>query len=161
MDNSRSMDGPRYEDDFFAWTQDQAAKLRARAHNEIDWENAAEELESVGTSERGEIRSRLGQLVLHLLKWEHQPERRGHSWQSSISEQRVHIQGKIEDSPSLKSHPAASLEWAWNWARRRAARETGLPLETFPETPSYSVEDILSDDFMPGKPWKPEELSRD
>ena len=73
-----------YERDFYAWTQDQAVKLRARAHNDIDWENVAEEIESVGRSDKKEIRRRLGVLVQHLLKWQFQPEMRSHSWQSTI-----------------------------------------------------------------------------
>ena len=72
-----------YERDFYAWTQDQAEKLRGRAHNDIDWENVAEEIESVGRSQKKEIRSRLAVLMQHLLKWHFQPERRSHSWQST------------------------------------------------------------------------------
>ncbi len=59
MAKPQPADLPLYERDFYAWTQDQAAKLRARAHNSIDWDNAAEELESLGDSQRNEIESRM------------------------------------------------------------------------------------------------------
>jgi hypothetical protein len=90
-----------YERDFFAWTLDQAEKLRARARNEVDWENGAEEIESVGRSQRSEIESRLALLILHLLKWQFQPGRRSERWRISISEQRIWIPNIIKASPSL------------------------------------------------------------
>ena len=73
-----------YETDFNAWLQDQAAKLRDRSHNDLDWENLAEEIESVGRSQKNEIRRRLQVLVLHLLKWQFQPGRRSESWRITI-----------------------------------------------------------------------------
>jgi hypothetical protein len=150
-----------YERDFYAWTQDQAVKLRARAHNDIDWENVAEEIESVGRSDKKEIRRRLGVLVQHLLKWQFQPEMRSHSWQSTISEQRISLQVVLKDSPSLAGFPAEALEWSYALAVRKAARETRLPVSSFPIASPYSVAEILDDTFLPGPPWSPEDLIRD
>lgn len=56
-------EGPLYERDFYAWTQDQAAKLRGRTHNDIDWDNTAEEVESLGRSDKREIENRLATLT--------------------------------------------------------------------------------------------------
>src|SRR3954462_15812330 len=96
---------PLYERDFHAWTQEQAERLRARAHNDIDWANVAEEVESLGRSDRREISRRLGVLLVHLLKWQFQPSNRKTGWLSTIREQRHRIKGLIDESPSLKTYP--------------------------------------------------------
>lgn len=150
-----------YERDFFAWTQDRAERLRRRSDASLDWENLAEEIDSLGRNNKNEIRHRLRTLLKHLLKWKYQSERRCHSWQTTIGEQRTHIEGVIEDSPSLHRTPAERYDWAWRAARREAAEETGLPIDTFPEQPEFAIEDVLRSDFMPGAPWSPDELIRD
>ncbi len=150
-----------YEADFYAWTQDQAEKLRARRANEIDWENVGEEIESLGGSQKSEIRNRLRVLLHHLLKWEFQPDRRCHSWQSTIGEQRIHIEGLIDDSPSLKRFPGEVLDWVYERAVRFAASETRLPISTFPSACPYSIDAILDPTFMPGPPWHPDDLIGD
>ena len=150
-----------YEEDFYAWSQDQGARLRAREPRDIDWENVAEEVESVGRSQKTEIRSRLAVLLTHLLKWEFQPEARCASWQSSIGEQRTHIETIIEDSPSLRRFPTEAADRAHRHARSRAARETGLPIGTFPATLPYSAKQLLDDAFMPGRRWEPADLRKD
>src|SRR5689334_18271963 len=88
-----------YECDFFAWTQDRAAKLRAGSHAEIDWENVAEEIDSLGRRERRDIRERLRTLLVLLLKWEIQPGLRSYAWQSGVSQERDWIQATLDDSP--------------------------------------------------------------
>jgi len=148
----------RYEEDLAAWAGDQARVLRRRLVTQLDWDNLAEEIESVGGRERHELRSRLRVLIIHLLKWEFQLENRSHGWQSTIGEQRIHIAGVIEDSPSLKGHPADILQDCYRWARSRAALEANLSLETFPEDVPYSIEKVLDYGFMPGRPWLPGEL---
>jgi len=150
-----------YDDDFYAWTQDQAEKLRVRRHNEIDWDNLAEEIESVGRSQKSEIRNRLRVLLQHLLKWHFQPELRCRPWQSTISEQRVHIEGVIEDSPSLSAFPEDALDWAYRGAIRKAAEETKLAQDIFPTVCPYTIEQVLAYDFMPGRPWHPDDLIGD
>lgn len=150
-----------YERDFHAWTQDRAARLRARADDALDWENLAEEIESLGRNSRNEIRNRLRTLIVHLLKWQHQPSLRSHSWQTTISEQRTHIEGLIEDSPSLAAAPAERYGWAWGAARREASRQTGLPIDTFPAAAEFAIKDVLDADFMPGARYSPNDLIRD
>jgi len=150
-----------YDADFYAWTQRQAQLIRERRLGDVDWENLAEEIESVGRSEKAEIRSRLAVLLQHLLKWQFQPEQRSHSWQSSISEQRIHIAGLIEDSPSLRRYPAEVLARCYGQALRRAASDTDLPASSFPEPCPYTVEQVLDDAFLPGRPWTAGGLLRD
>jgi hypothetical protein len=150
-----------YERDFYIWTQEQGAKLRARTLNDIDWENVAEEIESVGRRERREIRERLDTLLGLFLKWQFQRNLRCHSWQSGISEQRTFIESTLEMSPSLKDFPDEILQDEYEWARQRVAMETGLPVSTFPEKVPFSVAELLDFRFMPGRPWSPDELRGD
>jgi hypothetical protein len=149
---------PAYEGDYFAWSEDQAAKIRAAMPKGVDWENVAEEIESLGRSQKTEIRNRLRVLLVHLLKWEYQPDRRSASWQSTIGEQRISIEGVIEDSPSLRRYPSEVLAAAYLAARERAAFETKMPLNTFPNSPPYSIGEVLNPRFMPGRDWTPAEL---
>lgn len=138
-----------YDDDFYAWTQDQAEKLRARRHNEVDWENAAEEIEGLGRSDRRSIGSNLNVVLAHLLKWNCQPDRRKGGWVASIIEHRDRLRRILGDSPSLRPYPAEILAVEYVSARRIAAAETELPLRLFPETCPFSVEEVLDPAFPP------------
>lgn len=102
-----------YEQDFFLWTQQMATALREGLLDQLDLENLAEEIESVGRSEKRELISRLRVLLIHLLKWQFQSERRSHSWQSTITEQRIQLELVLEDSPSFKGLVPDLLESAY------------------------------------------------
>ena len=139
----------QYERDFYAWTQEQAALLRERRPNAHDWANIAEEIESLGRSDRREIASRLTVLLHHLLKWEFQPSERSSSWTGTIVEQRRGIKRLIKESPSLKTYPAEILAEAYDEARDDAIRETELPAQTFSQVCPYPINEILDHDFLP------------
>ncbi|MCW5696299.1 MAG: DUF29 domain-containing protein [Bauldia sp.] len=155
----RSTPTTAYDADFYLWTQEQARVLRELRPYGVDWENAAEEIESVGRSQKTEIRNRLIVLLMHLLKWQFQPEKRKDGWLSTIGEQRVSIEGLLETSPSLRAFPGDILEWAYERARRRATQETRLSPSTFPEHPPFTIAEVLDDAFMPGEPWHPDDLA--
>lgn len=142
--------GDLYTADLCLWTEEQAALLRARRWAELDSANIAEEIESLGGSQKSEIRSRLAVLLMHLLKWEFQPEKRKYGWRATIIEQRLQIDGLIDLSPSLRSWPGAVLDKAYRLAIGAAAGETGLPETTFPNTCLYSLAQILDLGFYPG-----------
>ena len=84
-----------YDTDFYAWANEQAALLRAGRLSEADIENIAEEIESMGRSERSELVNRLTVLLVHLLKWRYQPGLRGRSWRLTIEEQRDQLDRTI------------------------------------------------------------------
>ncbi|HRY14670.1 MAG: DUF29 domain-containing protein [Candidatus Competibacteraceae bacterium] len=136
-----------YETDFYLWTQQQAELLRQGQFNRVDLdvENIAEEIESMGRREKHSIRSYLFNVMLHLLKWRYQPERRGTSWRLSIRNGRHQIVSLVKDSPSLKPKIAELIADEYPLVREYAADETGLPLTTFPETCPFSVEQITGD----------------
>jgi hypothetical protein len=117
--------------------------------DELDVPNLVEEIDSLGRSQRHELRSRLRVLLMHLLKWQYQPERQGPSWESTISEQRIHIDELLSDSPSLRLQVPTILPHAYGLSRQSTHRETRLPLSTFPETCPYTVEQVLDDTFWP------------
>ena len=138
-----------YDVDVLAWSERQAALLRRRAANEIDWDNIAEEIEAVGRSQKHEVRSRLARLCQHLLKWAYQPELRSRSWRTTIATQRHDLELLLEDSPSLVPFVAVALPRAYQMGRVWAEQETGvinLPSETCP----WTAEEVLAGDFYPG-----------
>lgn len=136
-----------YEVDFHAWTQEQAEFLRAGKFDQLDLENLAEEIESLGRQERQELRSRLAVLVGHLLKWQFQPTGRGASWRATLKEQRRAIQRLLKENPSLQPYLIEAVADSYDGAVALAIRETGL--EEFPETCPYRVDQITSEGFFP------------
>lgn len=138
-----------YEADYARWCAEQGALLREGRLDAIDRENLAEEIESLGRSDRREIESRLRVLLAHLLKWRFQPEQRKGGWRVTIRDQRTHISKTIKESPSLGRYPAVVLAEEYGFARANAADETGLPVETFPTECPFSIDQILDVDWLP------------
>jgi Domain of unknown function DUF29 len=138
-----------YDTDFYAWTQAQAAALRAKDLAALDLDHLAEEIEGVGISDRRAIRSQLLRLSLHLLKWRYQPTHRRESWRQSLDDARLQVELILEDSPSLQGFVPEALAWAYPRARRLAALETGLPLATFPEACPWPAAQVLDEAFWP------------
>lgn len=138
-----------YETDFYLWTQQQAALLRQGQLQAVDVANLAEEIESMGKSDRRTLGSHLRNVLLHLLKWRYQSERRGASWESSIRNGRDEIEAILADSPSLVPQLPALLETEYRRSRRNAVSETGLPLPTFPEASPFTVDQVLNADYWP------------
>ncbi|MGN6489320.1 MAG: DUF29 domain-containing protein [Devosia sp.] len=140
-----------YDEDLALWSAEQAALIRTGSFDRVDLENAAEEIESLGISIRHEIGSRLEVLLIHLLKWERQPEHRSRSWSSTIRGQREAILDLLEESPSLRPYPATQIAKRYSRAREKAAEETTVLLKNFPESCPYTIEQILDPDFLPGE----------
>ena len=147
-----------YEADFYAWTQAQAAALRQVATlrpnlgAEIDWEHLADEVESMGNSEKHEIASRVEVLLAHLLKLaltRHIDPR--HGWVRTAREQRDRINDRLTTSPSLRRHAADVLAESYRRARRSFLSEYAV--ETTPTTCPFDLErEILADEWFPPEP---------
>lgn len=141
-----------YETDFAEWAEHTAALLREGRFNEIDIENAAEEIEGLARSDRSAIRSQLRRMLLHLVKQRIQPERDGSSWHRSITDGRTEIDGILDDSPSLRPFAESVLQQSWERAVRDALRETGLKSarasQRIPEQCPYTLEDLLESDQL-------------
>jgi len=138
-----------YDRDFCHWLEQNVALLRAGQLSEIDVENIAEELESMGKRDKRELMSRLSVLLTHLLKWQFQAKLQCSSWQGAIGEQREQIAFILEDSPSLKHQLIEKLDKAYQSALNKAIHETGLSKNNFPNICPYTLEQILDEDFYP------------
>jgi hypothetical protein len=139
-----------YDTDFHAWAFSNAELLRQGRLVDLDIEHIAEELESMGASERRELLSRLQVLLLHLLKHEFQPERRGKSWLLTINHQRTAIERLLEQSPSLgRILDEGTVENLYRKAVRDAIIETDLERHLFPADCPYAVAQILDEDWLP------------
>ena len=142
------MTTPDYDTDFYAWTQAQAAALRDGKWDTLDRANLAEEIESLGRSERYAIESHLQNLLTHLLKWRYDPAtepRRG--WRITIRNARLDIAKRAVGS--LQDYPAQYLVTAYRHACEDAADATDLPLATFPEVCPWPVAQVLDEHFWP------------
>jgi ribosomal protein L29 len=137
------------DQDFALWTKQQADLLRQGRWEEIDASNIAEELEDMGSSRERELESRLGVLLAHLLKWRHQPERRGKSWRATIKEQRQRIARLLAKNPSLKAQLAEAMTNGYSDGRLIAVRETPLDEQDFPPECPFTLEQTLDSDYWP------------
>lgn len=141
-----------YDTDTYTWAQQQADALRRRSANEIDWDNVAEEIESVGKSEARELESRYTVLLTHLLKWLYQPAGRSRSWEATIRAQRAAIEKHLATNPGLKPRRDELLGAAYRIARLTASGETDLPFDTFPETNPLTLAQAMDEAFWPEQP---------
>ena len=151
---------PRYDEDFVRWSEEQAAALREAAGSGVnlplDWENLAEEVESLGRSERHELRNRIATIIEHLLKLEHSPATRPRNgWIATIGRARLQIEDLLESSPSLRREVPAMVASSLPRTAKLVARLLHNRGETAPEltvrlaAANYTPEQVLGD-------WYPE-----
>jgi hypothetical protein len=139
-----------YEEDAYTWALQQAALLRAGRLEAIDAQNIAEEIEALGNSEYLKLESAYRVILLHLLKWDHQPSRRSASWAAAIKVQRIHATRTLKRNPGLKSRIDEALGEAYEIARIEATAETGLPESTFPAALPYDLDTLMTREI----PWE-------
>jgi hypothetical protein len=137
-----------YDRDYYLWLSNTAKLLKAKKFTQLDLENLIEEIESLGKSEKRAITSNLIVIILHLLKWRYQPEKRSHSWKSSLREHRRRIQSLLTDSPSLKNYLPEIFVDCFLAAKKQASDETGLSIVAFPEESPFSVTECLDENFL-------------
>lgn len=138
-----------YEDDFYAWSVEQAELLRLRRFSELDLTNLVEEIESMGREQRHALESCYRVLIFHLLKWQFQPSRRSRSWKITIIRERGNIERREETNPSLRSDAALIVRGIYRTACREAAAETGLSVTTFPADCPYTIKQLRDEEFLP------------
>jgi hypothetical protein len=143
------MDNTLYEQDFYAWAKRNSELLRAGRFSEVDVDNLAEELESMGRSEKRALVARMAVLIAHLLKWRFQPALRSNSLKYTIKEQRRRVGKILEDSPSLKHQMEALFPEAYADAILLAAKDTGLTKEDFPSHCPYTFDLVMEDNYWP------------
>ena len=151
-------DGPRYEDDFYAWTRHQAMVLRTMvaADDRFDRENVAEQIEDLGRSERDAARSQIRRIIEHLLKLAYSPAQQPRfDWMTPIAEARATLGDKI--SPTLRRDAEAMFAKFYREGRRQAelslrAYGEDQGVEEMPQSCPYSLDDICREDWYPEPP---------
>jgi hypothetical protein len=151
-------DGPRYDDDFYAWTQYQAEVLRSlrTRDNRFDREHVAEEMEDLGRSYRDAVRSQVRRIILHILKLAHSPALDPRSdWLDSIDDARAEIEDKL--TPTLRRDIEGMLPRLYANARKRALRDLEkyrerIPALSLPTECPYLIDQILAEDWYPVPP---------
>ncbi len=140
-----------YDQDFYAWTQEQAELIKTKAFEQLDIANLLEEVESMGKHEKRELANRLIVLLMHLLKWKYQPARQCKSWRLTLKEQRNELQYHLKENPSLTNLDTfeETLAHAYSVAILKAAEETNLDEDVFPQTCEWTTKQILDDEFLP------------
>ena len=141
-----------YEQDFYLWLQITAKLLKEKQLELVDFDNLIEEIESMGRSERKELKSRFTTLIEHLLKikyWQAEKANNTRGWRQTIVEQRRQIEYLLEDSPSLRGLLAEQFGECYINARKDILKKYELETELFPSEPEFSLEDILNADYIP------------
>jgi uncharacterized membrane-anchored protein YjiN (DUF445 family) len=149
---------PLYDQDFLAWSEQQAEALRLaarqRSNQLLDWENLAEEIEGLGISQKSALGSQIRRIIHHLLKLEysHASEpRRG--WEDSIADARIEIEDLLERSPSLAQEVSREIEKQTKRSAKLAIRDLERRSELDPATTArmraraYTEEQVLGDWF--------------
>jgi hypothetical protein len=138
-----------YDRDYCLWADTMANLLRTGKFSELDIENLVDEIEDMSKSEKRALANNLVVILLHLLKYQYQPQLRSNSWKASIREHRRRLRIAFKDSPSLKRHFEEVFEECYQDARKEAADETGLPLDTFPLISPFTALQSLDQEFLP------------
>ncbi|MFN5399922.1 MAG: DUF29 domain-containing protein [Pseudanabaena sp.] len=138
-----------YECDFNLWVETTAQILREGRLADLDVGNLIEEVESMGNSDKHALSSDLVVVLLHLLKWQYQSNKRTRSWEKSIAEHRRRIRKIFKSSPSLRNYFQEIFDECYLDARKQAKIETRLPLAHFPEICPYTSEQVRDEDFLP------------
>ncbi len=139
-----------YDRDYALWLEATIENLRLKNFEQVDWENVLDEFEAMSKRDRRSIKNNLVILLLHLLKWEFQPEMRSGSWAGSIIKHRQRLRDLLNDSPSLRNYVAEVISLAYSDAIIRAVNETRLDASVFPIDCPYDILNILNPSFLPG-----------
>ncbi len=133
-----------YHRDETAWLDQMAALAAAGRADALDLPNLGEYLSDMANRDRREVFSRLVVLLAHLLKWDHQPDRRGGSWRGTVREQRRELR-QLLASGVLRNYAEDVFADAYAEARGQAADETELDPAVFPTANPWALDDALGD----------------
>ena len=147
-----SGDTSLYERDFHAWTQAQAALLKAGAADRADLDHLAEEIEDMGREQRHAVGSQIRLVLIHLLKLRYSPAidpRPG--WRAEIRNARAEIADRLADGPSLRPYLPRLFDRAWARARSIAADQMEAYGErtTIPRQCPFTLEQVLDESYWP------------
>ncbi|MDB9312125.1 DUF29 domain-containing protein [Spirulina sp. CS-785/01] len=138
-----------YEEDFHRWVERTVEQLRDRNYDQIDWENLIAEIELLGQREKSTLKIHLRGLLRTLLEYKYFPEHSSPHAKDKLLQHRQKIRETLEDSPSLKDYSEELFEESYQRARRAAALEMDVDLDTFPQESPFTWEQTLNPKFLP------------
>ncbi|MEH2391932.1 MAG: DUF29 domain-containing protein [Nostoc sp.] len=138
-----------YETDYLQCIETTVEKLQGQDYAKVDWENVIEEIADMGRSEGRSFKSNLIVILVHLLNWQFQPQKRSGSCKGSIIEHRRRVKEALDDSPSLKSYLEIVFVECYAQAVNQAKAETGLSVKSFPVVCPYQPPVVTDDEFLP------------
>lgn len=138
-----------YEQDFCLWVEQAVNLLRKGDLNALDLENLIEEIEDMSRSDKRTLESNLEIILMHLLKYRYQPNKRSNSWRYTLIEHRLRLYKAFKNSPSLKKYFLEEFAEAYSGARKLASVETEIPINTFPLESPFTPEQVLDEDYLP------------
>jgi hypothetical protein len=139
-----------YERDYYTWALRQARALKEHRLEELDWENLADEVEGLAKTERRELRSRLGVLLEHLIKWQFEPQRRTRSWRATVAVQRVEIRQHLDENPGLRPSIPDVLADAYEAGRTKISiRFLRSSDPQPPRSCPWTFEQVMDEQFWP------------
>jgi hypothetical protein len=136
-----------YEQDYYLWLEATAKLLREGQLSALDAINLLEEVEDMGRSEKRAVCSNLKILLMYLLKYRYQPEKRSNSWMASIVEHRQRLKKAFKESPSLQPYFTEIFNECYQDARELAAAETALAVDAFLVEPPFTPKEALNSDY--------------
>lgn len=148
IDNNKTL----YDQDFYLWIQTTIQHLQERNLEQLDIENLIEEIDSMGRSEKKELKTRLVVLIEQLLKlqyWIEEKDDNAGGWRNTVVEQRRQITYTLADSPSLKAILNDVFLPCYQDAKKDTINKYQLPSNLFPEEPPFSLDQVLNADFIP------------
>jgi Domain of unknown function DUF29 len=141
-----------HDQDFYRWTQQQAAAVRAGVWDRVDAPRLAEEIEHLGRNVKRAVERQLVRVLVHLLKLKYREEedvRACRRWRVGVLDGRHEIAAELADNRSLRNYPVRQLHAPYRHARRKALVQTGWPVEAFPEVCPWTIARVLDEDFLP------------
>jgi hypothetical protein len=138
-----------YDQDYYLWIMRTIELLNKKKFSELDLTNLVEEIEDMGKSEKKSITSNLRILLMHLLKYKYQSDKRTNSWLFTIVEHRKRLQEAFKVSPSLRRYYEEVFLDCYQDARELASAETGLSMQIFSEVCPFTPEEALNPNYLP------------
>ena len=140
-----------YEQDYYLWLETTAKLLQEKQLSALDTANLLEEIEDMGRSEKRAVYSNLKIVLLHLLKYRYQPEKRSNTWIATIVEHRQRLKKAFKESPSLQPYFTEIFNECYQDARELAAAETELAIEVFPVDSPFTYAETLNSNYLPNQ----------
>jgi hypothetical protein len=140
---------PAYEEDFYAWTFEQARFLRERRFDLLDIEHLADEIEDIAKREVRELTKDISELLAYLIRWHFLPGERSISWSVTIEIVRLQVSEVLGESPSLRPCLDEPQTLHWAWANALAQLLTDSDQNPYPDACPWAMDDVLSNDWLP------------